>query len=257
MSLPGNNAATGRGATFTQQHKLSDYCRTGKYRPIKGITPGRIHHYRHLVYNVIEDALQSAYPLTRQLLVDAEWGKMVDEFIRLHGCQSMQVWKMPSELYAYMKDHPHPIKEKYPQLIDLLYFEWEEVDLFMMEDRTPSPFSTEGDLLRDPLVLNPEYRILRLEYPVHLKLARDITSFDKGDYYVLLFRDGNSGKVNFLELSAFYTWLIEYLYKGFAVQELAVNGGQLFHITAPEILDNTHYFLEELRKQEFILGFKK
>jgi hypothetical protein len=214
MNLSGINTA------LVQQQRLSDYCRTGRYRSINGVTPGRIHNYRSLVYNVIDDALRSAYPLTQQLLTAAEWGKMTDGFISFHNCQSPQVWKLPSELYTYIKDRPDPLKEKYPQLLDLLYFEWEEIALFMMEDEKPLPFTQKGDLLKNCLVLNPEYRILRLSFPVHLKVARDITIDDKGDYHVLLFRELNSGKINFMALSAFYTWLIEYLDKGYTVHEL-------------------------------------
>ena len=53
------------------QKPLGEYCRTGVELKIPGVTPGRVHHYRRLVYNVVRDTLDTAYPIT----LCGTWGR--------------------------------------------------------------------------------------------------------------------------------------------------------------------------------------
>ena len=66
------------------QASLADYCRTGDYQAIPGVKTAHVHQYRRLVYNVVDDMLQSAYPLTRGLLTEEEWNELVQEFFSGH-----------------------------------------------------------------------------------------------------------------------------------------------------------------------------
>jgi len=160
--------------TYRHQSDLARYCRTGKYKAIPGVREQHVGHYRRLVYNVVDDMLQGAYPLTHHLLAAREWKALVQDFFSHHPCQSPQVWYMPKELYHYMSQKEHKLFKKYPFLQELLWFEWLEVELFMMEDR-PAAYTTIGKLDTDALVLNPELHLQHFIYPVHLKQAGQIT----------------------------------------------------------------------------------
>ncbi|HEY0611942.1 MAG TPA: DNA-binding domain-containing protein, partial [Chitinophaga sp.] len=107
--------------TRDYQSSLADYCRTGAYQAIPGVkTAQHVSQYRRLVYNVVDDMLQSAYPLTKGLLKEEEWDELVQEFFSRHACQSPQVWYMPKELYEYIvQQEAHPLLTKYPFLHDL------------------------------------------------------------------------------------------------------------------------------------------
>ena len=63
----------------TRQHQsnLALYCRSGKLTEIPGINKDNIIQYRRLVYNVVDDMLQNAYPLTYQTLTVKEWNNVV------------------------------------------------------------------------------------------------------------------------------------------------------------------------------------
>lgn len=174
---------------FDQEKKFAGYCRTGNFVRLKKTTPNRLPHYRKLVFNVIDDTLQTAYPLTFGLLTKPEWKELVNDFFGTHNCQSYQVWKMPYELYQYVLNNRLSIKQKYPQLLNLLLFEWMEIEVFMMEDIETPSFKTSGQLITDDLILNPEHFLLATEYPVHYKKAKEISAADKSIYYILIFRE--------------------------------------------------------------------
>jgi hypothetical protein len=195
--------------TYAYQSGLAAYCRTGSLPAIPGINANNIIQYRRLVYNVVADMLQNAYPLTYALLSSEEWGNVVNEFFINHPCQSPQVWYMPKEFHQYLSDARHPLLKKYPFLADLLWFEWVEVELFMMEDKTARAGNS-GDVLFSKLVLNPEHQLLLFTYPVHEKNAKYITPADKGSYYVIAHRN-KEGEIIFTSIAPALARMIEYL----------------------------------------------
>lgn len=192
------------------QSKLANYCRTGLIADIPGANPDHIKHYRRLVFNIINDSLQSAYPLTLKLLPEQEWEDLVNEFFTNHPCQSPQVWWMPREFYEYIVENNHPIISKYPFLPNLLEMEWLEVELFMMEDISVN-YKKSEQLITDEILLNPEHRLVRFDFPVHLKKASDINTSHKGDYFLVMHREPETGKVLFMDISVFFARLIENL----------------------------------------------
>lgn len=208
-------------STRVSQQSLANYCRTGEYTPIAGVREQHVQHYRRLVYNVIDDTLRSAYPLTFQLLNATEWNGLVQEFFREHACSSPQVWYMPKEFYEYFTQHQPEWWEKYPFIMELMLFEWLEVEVYMMEDRAAS-LSFTGDLLKQPLALNPEHHLQYFTWPVHLKNAAQINPSDKGHYFLALHRHPNSGDVLFTSLSPALVCMLEYLQEAPATMETLV-----------------------------------
>lgn len=204
-------------ALYTETHevqsKLAAFCRSGREQQLPGVTPGRLHHYRRLVFNVVMDALGSSYPLAVNLLTAKEWENLCHEFFEVHDCRDPQVWKMPYELVEYLENRDHVLKEKYPHLMTLLLFEWKEVEYYMMPDRQ-QPAPAGKDILKDEWTLNAEAEIMTLPYPVHLKNARFITRTDQGQYFCLIFRQRETGKVKFMNLSSFFAWLLATIMAG-------------------------------------------
>ena len=169
--------------TKNYQSALAAYCRTGNYTFIPGVNEKNVTHYRRLVYNVIKDSLRTSYPLTVNLLSETRWEELVNNFFSNYPCQSPQVWYMPREFYEYIIVNEKALNEEYPFLSELLWFEWLEVELYMMKDIIIEYKST-GDLLSDKLIINPEHTLQQFDFPVHLKKARSISAEDKGNYYL-------------------------------------------------------------------------
>ncbi|MBB5623709.1 hypothetical protein HDE69_004796 [Pedobacter cryoconitis] len=196
--------------THLNQLALASYCRTGILEDIPGINIENIGHYRRLVFNVIDDMLQSAFPLSHELLKAREWQMITHDFFSNHACQSPQVWYMPREFYEYLEQTRPQILNKYPVLLELLWFEWLEVELFMMEDQEIS-YSITGNIEQDRIILNPEIHFQHFNFPVHLKKAKKITAAAKGDYYLCIHRIPETGDVSFTDLSPAFVRLLELL----------------------------------------------
>ncbi|MDA3906542.1 MAG: DNA-binding domain-containing protein [Bacteroidales bacterium] len=197
--------------SFKYQNDLAHFCRTGEYIPIPGIIKKNVGRYRNLIYSIVEDSLQSAYPLTSNLLEEKEWDDLVHEFFSSHRCQSPLVGQMPKELHDYMLETDNHLLFKYPFLSDLLMMEWYEVEIFMMEDKEIPNYTGKGVLSTNLLVINPELVILSMNYPVHLKNASKITIEDESQYFVCLHREQETGKVRFTDIKYAHVELIETL----------------------------------------------
>ncbi len=243
--------------TENQQTNFASFCKTNILKPIDGLTENRIHHYRRLIYNVIDESLRSAFPLTENLLEENEWKYLVDEFIAKHNPQSPQIWRMPYEFYQFVDQNNFEIKLKYPHLIDLLLFEWKEIELYMMEDKNDERNILSTEIYNhSQIVLNREYEILQLSFPVHLKSPQSISVADKGVYFAMMFRAND--KVQFFDLSTFFVWLIyEIENNNYSVEQLIKKSEEANKdISCKIIRENILRFVYTMHSKGFILGLK-
>jgi len=243
-------------STFAHQSALASYCRTGNYIGIPGVKEKNVVQYRRLVYNVVDDTLQSAYPLAHELLAVKEWKNLVGRFLKEHACASPQVWSMPKELYEYVISQKGALLRKYPFLPELLWFEWLEVELYMMED-SKVPHRPKGDFMVDKLVLNPEYHLQHFAFPVHLKNAKLITLSDKANYFLVGHRHPESGVVYFTDLSSAFVRMIELLTeRPRTIQDVLENACQELNVQITTSISNaTETFFERAVENKLILGF--
>jgi uncharacterized protein len=242
--------------THKHQSSLANYCRTGKLESIPGIKKQNVSQYRRLVYNVVDDTLRSAYPLTYNLLTKKEWDNAVNDFFTNHSCQSPQVWYMPKEFYQYIAESASPLLNKYPFLEELLAFEWMETELFMMEDK-PVIANKTGSVLTHIMVINPEHQLLSFAYPVHNKKAKKIIAADKQQYFVIGHRD-TAGNVLFTDLAPALVRLLEYLNEAPAsLKELLLQFQSEFKIALSEAdKEMIASFFENAFQQNLIIGFQ-
>ena len=240
------------------QSELAKYCRSGNPVALPGADNSRLSHYRRLVYNIFDDSLQSAYPLTLQTLSDEEWDGLVHDFVVNHPSQSPQVWWMPRDFFRYISDLQHAIINKYPYLPNLMEMEWLEVELFMMEDikteRYQDSQSTDGKL-----VINPEHRLVRFDYPVHLKNTGQIHSEDQGNYFLVMHREPASGKIIFTDVSVFFARMTEILnLQALSVSDLITRTCSDFNLKPNHDIEKQALkFLDKVYSSNLILGFER
>ena len=185
---------------------FANYCRTGNYNTIDRVIEKNMTHYRRLVFNNILDSLTAAYPLTKKLLKRKEWEKLVNRFLGSHDIQNPQIWMMPKEFKEYVICDEKKLMTTYPFLENLLELEWLEIEVFMMPD-----IALENPSNPNLYYLNPEIRIIKVEYPVHLKRAKEITIEDKRTYFISIHRNQISGSVHFTNLSIPFVDVLENL----------------------------------------------
>jgi hypothetical protein len=242
--------------TYMAQASLAGYCREGTPRSLPGVREDNLSHYRRLIRNIFDDTLTTAYPITRQLLSDEEWDRLVDDFMRNFSPSSPQVWQMPRELWEYVSDSGHHLTVKYPFLTDLLWFEWLEIELYMMKD-IKVLVSHKGDLKQNKLVLNPEHKIVGFEWPVFLKSPEKIGDDDKGQYFLVMFRHPANKSVRFIHVSPVLVRLIELLSENSkSLEELIADLSiDLKAAISSEQQSHIEIFLSGLFEKGLLLGY--
>ena len=247
-----------REETAKIQDLLGEYCRTGEETEIPGVTPGRVHHYRRLVYNMVRDTMDSAYPISLAALGEETWDLLVQDFFSSGVPQTPQIWKLPFEFYHYHANHETGTRIQKPYLDDLLYFEWIEIEVHTMSDRPFPDHVRHGNIFMDRLAFNPEYEIVRLDYPIHLHPAEEAIEL-KGDYFALIFRAPDTGYVQFLNLSGLNIYILTRLVEEeVPLNELKGDIASAAGIESGKYLDDAlEKFIRDLMEKQLILGFHK
>jgi hypothetical protein len=236
------------------QGQLANYCRNEDSNDLPEIRPDRLLHYRRLIYNIINDAIESAYPITRSIVSDENWKYMIDCYVTEHPCSNPQLFKMPGEFIDFAQSKAFAETIKLPYLYDLLNFEWIEVEVHSMPDVPEQIFSLEGDFIRETLVFTPYFELLQLEYPIHQLKTTDITK-QKGNYFMLVYREDN-GTVQYLELNLLTHHLVKSMHQ---------HGASLLEVLNPELeglesavqdklIDQSQYFIFQLKSKGIIKG---
>jgi len=204
--------------TFKLQQQLATYCRTGKAVEIQGTKPHRLPQYRRLVFTIIVDSLQQAYPITYDLLGDELFRGTVSHFFSTHSCTENEVWKMPHDFLLYAYDQKLAEKLNIPYLIELIELEWTEIEIFGMPD-VAITYPVVSSIWHDQLPINPYLKILNFNYPIH-KLRKKKNLVNKGNYFVLCYRDLDTLKVQFLEITSLGAVLLNALNDGMNLSQI-------------------------------------
>jgi uncharacterized protein len=245
-------------STQQYQRMLANYTRTGVEENIPGTKPEGIQRYRTMIYNVVNDSLITAYPLTKKLLAEEEWNDIVQHFFASHACQSPFLWRMPFEFLEFVKMNALTLQKKYVFLNDLILYEWVEIEVFMMED-IEEIYSGDGFTGTDKLVLNPSCILQYFQYPVYKKAAHTITAGDLADYFMFTYRDPETNHVRFLEVAPMFARMLEMLNeKAATIDELIqqFSAEAEVHITK-DIKTGIEDFFQSAFTKRAILGFKK
>ncbi|MHB1922577.1 MAG: HvfC family peptide modification chaperone, partial [Chitinophagaceae bacterium] len=118
------------------------------------------------------------------------------------------------------------------------------------------PFHQNGDWFKDQIVINPEFRMIRFNFPVHLMKPMDAKDHP-GDYFLLVFRDQPTGQVQFVNLSVLFVFIIEQIQLGEqTLEQILKEASSLFRIRDQQTLNSQVLsFIQDLHSRDFILGF--
>jgi hypothetical protein len=241
--------------THEQQSKLAAYCRDGVVPDLKDVKYENLHHYRRLVFNIASDTLETCYPITHSFLAKEVWEKLVFDYFQEHKCQTAQVWRMPLEFYDYCVEKEIAGQLGFPFLNDLLYVEWLELDVHTMEDIAYPNFTTKGDWFNDKIAINPEYKLIKLTYPVHTTAPTSLAG-KEGTFFLLIYREKESGSVQFVDLSMLYAYILERIANAELLKDVLVEANNLFQLNNISLLkEHAQNFIQDLERRKFILGF--
>ena len=200
------------------QRRLAEVCRAGFALGIPGVDRRKQRVYHELVFDVFADALARAYPITENALSSLKsgyfrqnaWDMLIRKFVAEHRNDSPSLWGMPFGLYEYVRASGYGAKISAPWLEDLLHFEWTEIEVHMMPDGSTPECQKLGSLESDLLVLNPDFRVINLSFPVFRVKAAELNAFP-GNYFLLCCRHRETFQVKFMEITPIHVTALEEL----------------------------------------------
>jgi hypothetical protein len=244
--------------TLKAQYDLGNYCRTGNLSDIPGINKKHVKHYRRLVFNVVKNTMMQAYPIAAQVLEKEAFTELIHVFFSNYKPNTPKIWQLPGEFYEYAIEADFSNKTGKKWLNDLLFFEWTEIEVHTMPDIQPPQYKKNGNILNDVLVVNPESRLIELDYPVHIMNVEECEK-NKAKYYLLISRDPDTGHVNFFNLPLFHAWIYEKIsIEQVNMIQLVPEIKSVFGFKEDKkILENTTRFISDLIRKKAIYGFRK
>lgn len=169
------------------QHAFARHLRDPRRTPRPaGVPARRMAVYNELLFNNITGFLDACFPVARAILGDTRWRRLNRSFYRDWPSHTPWFREIPGEFVRYLNagDIRQPLP---PWLPELAHYEWAELAVDTMDCPIPE-HDAAGDLMRQPVVLNPALLNLAYAWPVH-RIAPDYRPRKPAATCVVVFRD--------------------------------------------------------------------
>ena len=211
--------------------------------------------YLELFFNNIQNFLEGAFPIAKEILGEARWLELVREFVHLHPSESPYFLQISQEFLTFLADREH---EDLPDfLLELCHYEWVELSLDVAEDVEVPTHDPNGELL-GRLVLNPYMRALTYGYVVQeIGLGNQPESQPAQPTYLIVYRN-EALKVKFVASNPVTHRLLELLDSQSGAEALGTIGKELAEsgreVDAASLERQGRAILASLRDQGIVLG---
>lgn len=217
-----------------------------------GVPARRMAVYNELLFANITGVLDACFPVSRATLGDARWRRLNRTFYRDWPSQTPWFREIPCEFVRYLDEAG--IRQPVPAwLRELAHYEWAELAVDLMDCPFP-PHDPSGDLMRQPVVLNPALFNLRYAWPVH-RIGPGYRPRKPRATCLVVFRDGTD-QVRFVETSPVTCRLLALLTERPASGASACRriARELQHPAPDGLTGFAAPLLEDLRRQGIVLG---
>jgi uncharacterized protein len=129
--------------------------------------------YRDLVYKNINQCIADVFPITKNIITEADWEILMREFISVHRLQTPYFLEICQEFLTYLAYQRKPLATVHPFMLELAHFEWIQLALDTADICFPehqhnstsaeSTFSESSLWKASPLAVGLTY-----SYPVHI-----------------------------------------------------------------------------------------
>ncbi len=239
-------------------NEIGLFIKTGKNINIKNTNYKGFLKYRELIYNNFESAIETAFPITKNIISENDWNFLVRDFFENHNAKYHEIWRMPKEFIEYCKNNEFEKKLKKPFLLDLLNFEWIEIEIFNMPDKIFPKVKKTGNIQNDILVVNPENILQIYEYPVN-KININSPSLKKQQTIIVSYRHPETKNAEFVLLSKLDALIFEKI----TVNKLSLNDAfikiskEFKQDISKEIKNNSINIFTQLLQNKLFIGFIK
>jgi hypothetical protein len=235
------------------QRKFFERVRNGDVKNFPEVQPSFYLYHKHMK-GKLSNLLINSFPFAQEVLGDDKWDKAIAQFLAEYATSSETPLSLCFAFYQFLLENIAKQKNIANFFKDVVLFEYTLIELFHMENLPHVPFDTNGNHLETPLVLNPEHRLLSLDYPVF----QNVTSLvHKSPCYLLMYRHAITFTVEFIEISALYYNALKILSKQtISILEAVEISAERFSLSMNDIdIDEMLDFVKELQNHGAIFGF--
>lgn len=212
MKMVSNMPSSNSSNSFKEVQKIfTQHMRDPDIHPAPaGIEDRRMKIYRDLIYNNIQNFMANSFPVVRKIMDDADWHKMMREYVSQHQAQTPLFPRMPQEFLKYLNEDKKRTPDAYPYLAELAHYEWIETALSLDEREIDySIANNKGDLLEGVPVLNPVSMPAVYQWPVHQLSPDNMPDIcPEQATFIIVFRKSGY-EISFMELNAVSARLID------------------------------------------------
>ncbi|MFZ4699742.1 MAG: DNA-binding domain-containing protein [Candidatus Methylumidiphilus sp.] len=121
------------------QYAFAAYIRDPGHNPApSGVKPDRAALYRELFFNNIMSFIGTGFPVLKQVLDEAHWLELVQDFFARHRSTTPYFSDFPEEFLAFLREERDNPQDP-PFLLELAHYEWVELALALAEGDVPLP----------------------------------------------------------------------------------------------------------------------
>ncbi len=179
-------------------------------KSIVNVHDNRMQIYQELIYNNINSILKRAFPVSFSILTSSQWHKLVKGFIKDHSATSPYFYHIPKQFVDYLNGLP---KLSFPFLVELMHYEWIELEVEISPDYQPKEIIDN----KDTLIRNTSTRVLIYQFPVH-QICRNYLPLNPplNPTFLIVYRNYDF-KVCFMEVNLLSAHLVEVFESGFNI----------------------------------------
>lgn len=220
-------------------------------RPL-GVPARRTAVYSELLFNNICGFVDTCFPVSRKTLGEKRWRRLTRTFYRDWPLHTPWFREIPHEFVRYLAEGG--IRQPLPAwLAELAHYEWAELAVDVMETTTPE-HDPAGDLLANPVALNPAQLTMAYAWPVH-RIGPDYRPRQAQATQLVVYRNADD-QVQFSQINAVTGRLLTLLATEPTTGEAAIRqiANELQHPAPEQLLAHGAALLDDLRRQGIILG---
>jgi len=231
------------------------------FPPPVDIEDRRMAIYRELFFNNIQSLLAGTFPVLHRILGEDRWKKLVRAFYHRHVSHTPLFMEVPQEFLAWLSEE-FENDGSWPAFIqELAHYEWVELAVSVdQREIDTEDFDANGNFLDGVPVISPVAWPLAYGFPVH-RIGPDFQPETPGEQptFLVVYRKRNDD-VGFTEINAVTARLLELLQQGAGEtgrELLSRIAGEIGHPDPQRVIDSGVEILENLKKQDIILGIRR
>ena len=235
------------------QHAFARHIRDPHHtaRPA-GVPARRMAVYNELLFNNITGFLDPCFPVCRKLLGESRWRRLNRSFYRDWKSHTPWFREIPREFVRYLSEAI--IRQPLPAwFAELAHYEWAELAVDVMDCPIPG-HDPAGDLMQQPVVLNPARLALAFAWPVQ-RIGPDYRPRKPQATQIVVYRDTDD-RVQFVEINPVTARLLALLTEQPTSGDNACRqiAAELQHPNPAQLVAFGTALLDNLRRQGIILG---